>query len=66
MSKPHEIDFYMDWCKCCGRPYEEIFNQNLVECDGLPGVVHKRFLDARAKCMAIFGSIVDRLREPNG
>jgi hypothetical protein len=55
----HDLDTLMDWCRRCGRPYLEIFDGDLTECDGLSGVVHQRFLRAKAEMEKTFGPIVD-------
>lgn len=58
----HDFDVKLDWCRRCGRSYEEIFDSDLVDCDGLPGVIHARYLRARERAEKVFGPIVEKLR----
>jgi ribosomal protein L37E len=50
----HDLDMRMDWCRRCGRPYFEIVEGDMAECDGLPGVVHQRFLKAEEEMKKVF------------
>lgn len=61
---PHDIDQHMNWCRRCGRPVMEIIWQDLAECDGLPGVIHHRYLEALMRVRAIFDPITDKLGLP--
>jgi len=55
----HDMSLQMNWCRRCGRPFEEIVNEHRRECDGLPGVVHQRFIKAVAEMDKVFGAVVD-------
>ena len=57
----HDFSIKMSWCRRCGRPLYEIVDNNIPECDGLPGVVHARFLKAEADMEKIFGPIIDEI-----
>lgn len=57
----HDICLHMSWCKCCGRSYEEIINSNIVECDGLPGVVHANYTRAKEFMTKTFEPVVDKI-----
>lgn len=60
-SSDHDIDFYLHWCKRCGRPRDEIVEQDLRHCDGLKGVVHQKYLKAKQEAEKIFNPIVDAI-----
>jgi ribosomal protein L37E len=55
----HDFDMAMDWCRRCGRPYYEIMDGDLAECDGLRGVVHQRYIKAAEEAHRIFAPIID-------
>jgi hypothetical protein len=57
----HDIDWRMDWCRRCGRPKVEIVALDLAECDGLPGVVHQRFVKAEAEAKKLFDPIISAI-----
>lgn len=59
MTLTHDIDMRMDWCRRCGRPMYELVEAGMPICDGLSGVVHKRFLEAEKTAKAIFDPIVE-------
>jgi hypothetical protein len=58
MTLTHDIDVRMDWCRRCGRPMIELVEADMPICDGLPGVIHKRFIEAEKAATAIFDPIV--------
>jgi len=57
--RKHDIDLYMDWCRACGRPFIEIVNEDLRECDGDPLKIHPRFFEAQERARQIFDPITD-------
>lgn len=54
----HDIDVLLRWCRRCGRPESEIFNDDLLYCDGLHGVIHARYKEALQRARDIFDPIV--------
>jgi hypothetical protein len=62
----HDIDVGMQWCRRCGRPMTEIIDGAIIDCDGLPGVKHARFLKAEAEMHRMFDPVVDRVARDLG
>ena len=54
----HDYDMSLCWCRCCGRPEDEIVENDLRECDGIREVVSSRFLKARREANALFNPVV--------
>jgi hypothetical protein len=54
-ARVHALALDMQWCTRCGRPLCEIVDEL---CDGLPGVVHIRYLRARKAMEAIMNPVL--------
>lgn len=65
----HDIDYRIDWCRCCGQPMEVLVNNPTLFCDGQQQVVHSCYFDAlrrhRAFMKSVFGTIALTGRLPD-
>lgn len=57
----HDTDFYLMWCKRCGRPEIEIVEDQRMECDGLRGVIHARYIEAKAHHDRVMQPMIDQV-----
>lgn len=62
----HDMAPDLDWCTRCGRPRYEIMELDALKCDGLPGVIHARYLTAKREMWEIVGPIVGAVFSDNG